>query len=297
MNKIRISSGQINDYLSLSKNISKREISFLLDNFYTEKDFIFTFYLNERTVLGLIICIENKNTKNALIYDFSSSDNDSLKKYGEIFLKKITGELSKKRYREVEVYFSETKTNHFEEVTEILQKVGFSLFQTKLKFILKNKKEITNSHFVFKSINDVGKNKFAKILQKISAESLDGEDIEFHHKYGSKQASLKYFEELKSQNFIPDLWELAFYKDSLVGLIISQIEDENTGSISYIGIIPEMRGKKFIDKLIWHSITKFSNKKRIIAETDVNNNPMIYAFLRNGFVVYDTTFLFRKTLL
>ncbi len=293
-----IKTGQIKDYLFLAKVISKSEINYLIDKSYTQNDLILTFYLENKPILGLIFCVEPENDKIALIYNFASIDKKFLKLYGLFFLMKaINNILSKNKFSEIEFYFSESNTPFFENIMEILEASNFKKTQTKLKLILETRKKSDFENFDFKSINLVGEETFIRTLRKISSNSLDNEDIEYHKKYGSKKSSIEYFKELKSQNFIPNLWELAFWKNKLVGLIISQIENKDTGSISYIGIIPKMRGNRFIDELILHSIEKLKNKKRIIAETDFCNNPMIKAFSRNGFVVYDKIHLFKKKLI
>jgi RimJ/RimL family protein N-acetyltransferase len=290
-----IKTGQIKDYLSFTQNINKREINYLIDNFYSNNDFIFTFYLNEKPILGLILCKETTSDRTFLIYNFSAENKELIKFYGKFFLKKIMDNFSGKSILYgFEYYFSEKNTPFYSEIMDVLSVCNFKNKQTKLKLVLKNNDKIISEKFNFEPINIIGQNLFIQTLQKISSNSLDSEDIEYQQKFGAEKASLKYFNDLKKQNYCPKFWELAFKENSLIGLIISQIENENIGSISYIGILPKMRGHQYIDQLIIRSINNLKHKNKIIAETDIENKPMINAFLRNGFVVYDKIFLFEK---
>jgi RimJ/RimL family protein N-acetyltransferase len=82
-------------------------------------------------------------------------------------------------------------------------------------------------------------------------------------------------------------WRIATLPDDEpVGLVIPARNASNA-IISYIGVVPEHRGKGYIDDLLAEGtrIIAGSRPPRIRASTDVGNGPMAKAFARNGYRV------------
>lgn len=82
-------------------------------------------------------------------------------------------------------------------------------------------------------------------------------------------------------------WRLAHAMDgSLVGFIIPS-RSAYDASVSYLGVVPEHRGKGFVDDLLAEItlVHAASGAPRITGTTDTTNAPMAAAFLRAGYRV------------
>jgi ribosomal protein S18 acetylase RimI-like enzyme len=76
-------------------------------------------------------------------------------------------------------------------------------------------------------------------------------------------------------------WCLAHSGDQLVGLIVPS-RSAYDASISYLGVVPEMRGHGYVDDLLAEmtSIHVAQGAARVTATTDATNHPMAAAFAR-----------------
>jgi ribosomal protein S18 acetylase RimI-like enzyme len=83
-------------------------------------------------------------------------------------------------------------------------------------------------------------------------------------------------------------WRLAYRGDQLVGLIVPS-RSAYDASISYLGVVPEMRGQGYVDDLLAEmtSIHVAQGAARVTATTDTTNHPMVAAFARAGYQIVD----------
>jgi len=105
-------------------------------------------------------------------------------------------------------------------------------------------------------------------------------------KHGLDAAGRGYMAVLKDLEFLPDQWQLGYLHDGrLCGLVVPQRIVNNEGSISYIGVVPELRGSGHGFDLLLKgtALLQCRGLKTVVAETDVENVPMHGALEKAGY--------------
>jgi RimJ/RimL family protein N-acetyltransferase len=90
----------------------------------------------------------------------------------------------------------------------------------------------------------------------------------------------------------PNVWETAWIDGTLVGFVQPLLytderrDDRPMGTIGYIGVLPSQRGNGYALDLIARATGRLFDLGvwRIVCDTDTENNPMIAAFERFGYV-------------
>ena len=139
----------------------------------------------------------------------------------------------------------------------------------------------------FKKVTPELENTFKEMISRVVINSLDRED--------KKHITPESHRELVDTIFNADegyfqfekaWWELAYFNGEIVGLIqpvtFRGCEKNGLmeGTIHYIGVVPEFRGKGFINDLLLRTTRLLQDLGvwRIYADTDVENVPMRNAF-------------------
>lgn len=81
-----------------------------------------------------------------------------------------------------------------------------------------------------------------------------------------------------------DLTRVAFYDNEPVGLILPDLMDDETGTFTYMAIMPDFRGKGFGNTLFVDGLKLFKSigASQYYDSTSVTNLPMIKIFEKNG---------------
>lgn len=99
---------------------------------------------------------------------------------------------------------------------------------------------------------------------------------------GQAQDDLDFYQSLPGDR---DLWRIATDQDgAVVGFAIPS-RSAYDASVSYLGVTPEHRGRRYVDDLL-AEITRIhaeSGAARITGTTDSTNTPMLAAFVRAGY--------------
>ena len=117
------------------------------------------------------------------------------------------------------------------------------------------------------------------------AETLDREIQREIEEYGPERAGRELFELEKHLEHEPSWWHLAYSPEGeLAGLIISS-KNPTSPVIGYIGVVPEHRGKGYVDDLLAKGTRTLldAGAEYVRADTDVHNSPMAAAFRRAGY--------------
>lgn len=90
--------------------------------------------------------------------------------------------------------------------------------------------------------------------------------------------------------FIPELWFFIEFQDRPVGtLILTELEKSKLFELTYMGIIPEARGKGLAHEIV--AFVKFMagthGAERLLVSVDIQNDPAIKVYSRHDFQVYD----------
>lgn len=191
-------------------------------------------------------------------------------------------------------------SNNIELIKEILEAVGLKNIQQKKSFYLKsdiyhkdNKNDLT-----FKSLNEVGKDKFINIIKKVTRKTLDKEDELTVEKSGEEEHAINHYYTLKSIENSPKNWFLGYRESKIIGLVIPQKLNNELGAINYIGVIPNERGKNYVSDLLNKGIINLFNRgvDKIVADIDVHNLPMEEALVNAGFKLEKNIYVYDKNL-
>ncbi len=118
------------------------------------------------------------------------------------------------------------------------------------------------------------------LLVRISEGSLDHDTRVEVATSGAEREARWMYDDLMSRRAKPDWFVIGYADDSPVGLVAP---DDH--SIAYIGVVPEHRGRGYVDDLLARGTTTLAEAglQRIVAATDVANTPTANAFLRAGY--------------
>ena len=101
----------------------------------------------------------------------------------------------------------------------------------------------------------MGEKAFKAALIRVSEGSLDRRRLNKRHQLGPGAEAQDTFDQLKSMEYDPAWWELAFTtNDRLAGLVIPT-QLPSAATIGYIGVAPEMRGKGYGEVLLIRGTT------------------------------------------
>lgn len=228
---------------------------------------VYGVYDNELEILDVTVKDSNKNAIDSLLQN-------SLK------------EMKIKGFKKIECHLYSDKVN-YEDYVNSLKKCGFKITQEKKSFIKESSSINEKSgRLIFKNLQETGQNEFINAIEKVTENTLDKDDLDCIKEFGTRQAAVNYFNQLKDIDFNKSWWKLAYTADNkLVGLVVSQKFDEKNGAINYIGVVPEKRGNGYINDLLEEGVKTLveDNIKKIIGDIDVNNFPLEKALNKKGF--------------
>jgi RimJ/RimL family protein N-acetyltransferase len=203
----------------------------------------------------------------------------------------------------LEAYITSAWSYHHQ-AQNLMEQLGLTLVQTKLRYIWQQPLEtITpSSRLVFKTLTDIGEEAFTDLIRRATEGTLDRLDQLQIAEMGAEQHAHLYFTLLKSEfEFIPHWWLAAYTPEGeavghVVGVPFNSHRHE--GSIGYIGVVPEQRGKGYVDELLRQSMSVMlqDGMQAFVCDTDSPNIPMQRSFERNGYSQTDTTWVYRATL-
>jgi N-acetylglutamate synthase-like GNAT family acetyltransferase len=227
-------------------------------------------------------------------------DEEDLKS-GKELIEKSFDSLRKFSINSIEYRLYSDRTKNFAAQKKLLESSGFSLLQTKVR--LEGKADnlyfssSSDSRLCFKTIEEVGESTFIEAIKRVTDKTLDRQDLISTIENGKEYTANEYFTTLKSLHYAPEWWRILFSpEDELIGIVIPQKLDEDLGAINYIGVVPEMRGKGFVNELLMdgNKILLENGLKTILADVDSSNYPMINALKRLGFTETDSMWVYKK---
>lgn len=201
-----------------------------------------------------------------------------------------------KEFNNVECHLYSDK-NNFQQYVKALTAVEFKVTQEKKSFVWEE--EVINSllgDLYFSTLEQVGSQEFINAIEKVTAGTLDEDDLAWVKEFGSKEAAIKYFNLLKDIDYNEGWWKLAYNEQQeLLGLVVPQRLTEDIGGINYIGVVPEKRGQGYINHLVIEGVKtlKDNNIKKVIADIDIKNYPLDRVLPKQGFKL-DCTMLVLK---
>jgi RimJ/RimL family protein N-acetyltransferase len=179
--------------------------------------------------------------------------------------------------------------------------IGFPLIQQKWEYVWHRGKPLPRPgrRLVYRDLSSVGTDAFVRAIERVTEDTLDREDRLARQEDTPAIAARSYFGILKDIDYTPGRWFLAFdRRRALVGLIAPQMLNDKVGAVNYIGVVPEQRGKGYVNDLIAQGTTILSDcgAGQVIASIDVENTPMIAAAVLAGYKRDVSSDIYRLTL-
>jgi predicted N-acetyltransferase YhbS len=177
-----------------------------------------------------------------------------------------------------------------EERTGLLKGVGFSLRRETSRFEWSGDVLPPGpGRLSFHTLEEVGEEAFIDAMQNVSEGTLDREIHEERQRLGAKRAAQEFFSDAARVQHDPSWWRLAHTPNGELAGLVMPAEPPGFLTLFYVGVVPKMRGKGYVDDLLASGTAtlleaqrKYGNQKPLIADTDVSNFPMAAAFERSG---------------
>lgn len=168
-------------------------------------------------------------------------------------------------------------------------------YYEKIPFVWEEPKPLipVPERLIFRSLNDVSIEDFTAAVSCAMSPSLDRSDQKIVRELGADEAGAKLMAQVSNDfDYEPQWWQLGYNNiGELVGFIQPVIyrgcrkDNLEEGTIYYIGVVSEQRGKRYIYDLLCQAtylLQKFG-VWRVLCDTDVLNTPMIRAFQDVGY--------------
>lgn len=163
---------------------------------------------------------------------------------------------------------------------EMLEESGFKIKYSKILFEknLEEHKSLTDDIFEYKSIEEIGLEKFLGVFKEVVDDDPEREvahEVFFYDMI-----------ELAEEKYEPKNWKGVMLDKRYIGIISPQLYsgEEKLGTVFYLGLIPNARNKGY-GKII-HSkcldLLKVQGAEKYIGSTNINNKPMCTVFESNG---------------
>ena len=151
---------------------------------------------------------------------------------------------------------------------------------------------------VFRSLVEVGEEAFKAAVFRVSEGSLDRRRLVKRQQLGPEAETQDTFGQLKSMEYDPAWWELAFTTDGRLAGLVMPMGAPSAATIGYIGVAPEMRGKGYGEVLLVRgTATLLKTGAPIVrGDTDVVNRPMEKVFRSVGYRQFATRREFKVSL-
>lgn len=207
---------------------------------------------------------------------------------GRVLLMESLRAMRREGARTIECQFA-VAAPHAAERSALCEMIGLPLAQRKERFLLAPDAPTppdVDPGLLWRSLADVGEERFLDAMERVSIGGLDMLNEAAIAERGMGSFAGDFLAVLRALDDHPAWWELAYDgTGALVGLIVPQRFTPDDGAINYIGVVPEMRGRGYVDILLSRGVRRLRENGvgRVIGDTDSRNAPMASAFLRAGF--------------
>jgi ribosomal protein S18 acetylase RimI-like enzyme len=138
---------------------------------------------------------------------------------------------------------------------------------------------------IFRALPDVGENAFVEAIAATYEGIRDSwitRGIEVNGTLGAARAD---FRDEQGLDYRPEWWELAYTADGTLAGVIMAARNPTAAVISYVGIVPERRGRGLAPQLVRRGTGRLleSGAEEIRGDCDRDNIGMIKAFERSGY--------------
>jgi ribosomal protein S18 acetylase RimI-like enzyme len=189
--------------------------------------------------------------------------------------------------------------DYLDEQREVLEHAGMTLLQEKQSYLWSPRGPVeVPERLNFRSVAQAGEPAFVEAIRRVTIGVMDREI----QAMGGEEAAQQLFEILKEDNIFKEEWAQLGYdsQGKLVGLVapVGMPDAKGEGSIGYIGVTSEQRGRGYIHDLLAKgmSVLLTAGFKTVYAETDNENAAVRHALELAGYRPYCQLWLYRGKL-
>ena len=179
---------------------------------------------------------------------------------------------------------------HWQQEVELAHRAGMSLRQEKINYLYRICAPILADvapDLNYRTLQEVGEAVYMEAIRRVMQGTLDRSDTQLCHRLGPEQAARAFFHNISDgMTYEPRLWKLGYTStNALMGLVAPLKMWGDIGTIGYIGVVPEHRGKGYCVALLQQGTADLQVEgiQRVIADTDALNIPMQRTFEKVGY--------------
>lgn len=177
---------------------------------------------------------------------------------------------------------------HADARVRLLEQAGYGLLRDGLRWryagsaAAEAKQE---SALEFRTVSDVGEETFVEAIAATYEGIRDSWISGRIDESGALGAAWADFRDEQEMDYLPEWWELAYTADGNLAGVIMAARNPTAAVISYVGIVPESRGRGLAPQLVRRGTRRLlgSGAEEIRGDCDRDNIGMIKAFERAGF--------------
>jgi ribosomal protein S18 acetylase RimI-like enzyme len=175
----------------------------------------------------------------------------------------------------------------------LLERAGFALARETLRFAwhaAAGAPPHESGRLVYRTLEEVGADAFVAAIARVTDGTLDRRLRSDQERLGAAGAARALFELLRALEYEPGWWQLAYTSSGALAGLSMPARAQGTAVIGYVGVVPEQRGRGYIDDLLARAtaVLHAGGAATIVADTDTGNAPMAAAFRRMGYAQFAT---------
>lgn len=174
--------------------------------------------------------------------------------------------------------------SYAEEREDVFAAAGVERVQTKARLVGPTAAEPRRPSVELRTLDAVGRDAFVDALARVTEGTLDRLDALEVERLGPALHAEWYVRGLEGEGVEPTRWLLGYDGDELAALLVLQEWDEDTGTLAYIGVAPEHRGRGLGAELVAEARRRLAadGLQKMLADVDLDNGPMLAALERAG---------------
>jgi RimJ/RimL family protein N-acetyltransferase len=177
---------------------------------------------------------------------------------------------------------------HEEARVRLLEQAGYELLRDGLRWRYSGAAadESREEHpLEFRTLSDVGEETFVEAIAATYEGIRDSWIAARIDESGTLGAAWADFRDEQELDYRPEWWELAYTADGTLAGVIMAARNPTAAVISYVGIVPELRGRGLAPQLVRRGTRRLleSGADEIRGDCDRDNIGMIKAFERAGY--------------
>jgi ribosomal protein S18 acetylase RimI-like enzyme len=165
----------------------------------------------------------------------------------------------------------------------LFEALGFVLFQEKHGYLWVDRGEPLEVDLETRSLGEVGDDAYSAVFAGVPSRGLDRNDNYYYAATGPENWARVMMTSLQPEDRSSCL--IGYDNGEPIGMVgLSSFDEEDTGTIAYIGVLPGHRGRGFGRRLLLAATAAARERgfKQILSDVDVLNTPMRTAMVACG---------------